>query len=87
MESKERRASIHKIIFFFFVEDKCARCDVHAHCENGKCVCDGGFYGGGTRGDCFRIGGELLVRFYMTSGLPYWCPQTIKVNTHLHTPK
>lgn len=24
---------------FSFTEDKCARCDVHAHCENGKCVC------------------------------------------------
>ena len=74
-------------IFFFFVEDKCARCDVHAHCENGRCVCDGGFYGGGSRGDCFRIGGELIVPFYMTSRPPYWCLKTIKVNTHLHTPK
>ena len=75
-------------IFFFFVEDKCARCDVHAHCENGRCVCDGGFYGGGYRGDCFRIGGELMVCFYMTSRPPHCCPKTIKVNnTHLHTPK
>ena len=28
-------------------------------------------FGGGTRGDCFRIGGELIVRFYMTSSPPY----------------
>lgn len=42
---------------FSFAEDKCARCDVHAHCENGKCVCDGGYYGAGTLGECFRVGG------------------------------
>ncbi|XP_020602562.1 neurogenic locus notch homolog protein 2-like [Orbicella faveolata] len=42
--------------FFFSSEDKCAKCDVHAHCENGKCVCDGGYYGEGIRGECFRVG-------------------------------
>ena len=42
---------------FFYSEDKCAKCDVHAHCENGKCVCDGGYYGEGIRGECFHVGG------------------------------
>ncbi|XP_068735007.1 fibropellin-1-like [Montipora capricornis] len=37
-------------------EDKCAKCDVHAHCETGKCVCDAGFYGNGIRGECYRAG-------------------------------
>lgn len=50
--------SCHDMLFFTnFSEDKCAKCDVHAHCENGKCVCDGGYYGEGIRGECFRVGG------------------------------
>ena len=45
------------LFLFFCSEDKCAKCDVHAHCENGQCVCDGGYYGEGIRGECFRVGG------------------------------
>ena len=46
--------------FFSVTEDKCAKCDVHAHCEEGECVCDGGYYGEGTKGECFRTGGKYL---------------------------
>ncbi|XP_015763475.1 PREDICTED: fibropellin-1-like [Acropora digitifera] len=41
-------------------EDKCASCDVHAHCETGNCVCDTGFYGAGLRGECYRTGASNL---------------------------
>ncbi|XP_031570057.1 fibropellin-1-like isoform X2 [Actinia tenebrosa] len=37
-------------------EDKCSLCDVHAHCEDGKCVCDNGYSGEGTKDECFRDG-------------------------------
>ncbi|EDO30113.1 predicted protein [Nematostella vectensis] len=36
--------------------DKCSSCDVHAHCENGRCVCDEGYSGDGTKGGCFKDG-------------------------------
>ncbi|XP_048589921.1 fibropellin-1 isoform X4 [Nematostella vectensis] len=36
--------------------DKCSLCDVHAHCENGRCVCDEGYSGDGTKGGCFKDG-------------------------------
>ena len=32
-------------------EDKC-KCDVNAHCEKGKCVCNPGYVGQGTKGTC-----------------------------------
>ena len=43
-------------------EDKCADCDIHAHCETDHCVCDSGFKGSGAKGDCFIVGGELRER-------------------------
>ena len=58
---------------FFFQEDKCAKCDVHAHCENGKCVCDKGFYGDGYRGECFRVGGEFMFSHTPTP----WAGETL----------
>jgi len=38
-------------------EDKCSLCDVHAHCEEDKCVCDEGYFGEGTKEQCFKRGG------------------------------
>ncbi|KAK3712864.1 hypothetical protein QZH41_005523 [Actinostola sp. cb2023] len=37
-------------------EDKCSLCDVHAHCEEGKCVCDDGYSGTGTKDECYKKG-------------------------------
>lgn len=57
------------------IEDKCSLCDVHAHCEDGKCVCDSGYSGEGTKDDCFRNGGWYITREYMhlTSVMKLWC--------------
>ena len=38
--------------WIFFVEDKCSNCDVNGKCEKGKCVCNQGFVGEGTKGTC-----------------------------------
>lgn len=33
-------------------EDKCGSCDVNGNCDKGKCVCNQGFVGQGTKGTC-----------------------------------
>ena len=32
---------------FSFIVDKCAKCDSHARCDNGNCVCMEGWVGDG----------------------------------------
>lgn len=37
---------------FPFAEDKCGNCDVNGKCDKGKCACNQGFVGEGTKGTC-----------------------------------
>ena len=37
----------NQVFYFAFIVDKCAKCDSHARCDNGNCVCMEGWVGDG----------------------------------------
>lgn len=45
----------HLISFVFAAVDKCAKCDTHARCDNGRCICNEGYVGDGMT--CTKEGG------------------------------
>ena len=50
IEQRSRKESLKETsltLYISFVVDKCAKCDSHARCDNGNCVCMEGWVGDG----------------------------------------
>lgn len=62
MSSNKQSPILIICLFEYSIEDKCSLCDVHAHCEDGKCVCDNGYYGEGTKDQCQKPSGEKSIK-------------------------